>query len=200
MPYLKLVVSITALFLVGMVTLIACGPASQAEPQGQPVPQPAQEKSIPDPTNTPEPTPVPPDTVIIRPDGGRSETIGHNGASYPDPTPKYPVIYDTGLQEDVVEMEATKEAQEQDSGARRQRQLPEDRVVNVAVYLTANTLTVAEWLRTQGITTVHVREYEDGSGGRFGASAVPVSLLGALAQKDGVRKIEPLREVTVDKE
>ncbi len=95
------------------------------------------------------------------------------------------------------------EAQERDAicnGGRGKRQLPEDRVVNVAVYLTANTLTVAEWLRTQGITTVHVREYEDGSGGRFGASAVPVSLLGALAQKDGVRKIEPLREVTVDKE
>ena len=191
---------IIVIILLAAVAPLACGPATQSAPGEQPVPQPAQEKSIPDPTNTPEPTPVPTDTIIIRPDGGRSETIGHNGASYQDPTPKYPVIYDTGLQEDVVEMEATKEAQEQDSGARRQRQPIEDPVVNVAVYLTANTLTVAEWLRTQGITTVHVREYEDGSGGRFGAS-VPLSLMGALATQEGVREIKPVRKViTVDKE
>ena len=191
---------IIVIILLAAAVLLACGPATQSAPGEQPVPQPAQEKSIPDPTNTPEPTPVPTDTVIIRPDGGRSETIGHNGASYQDPTPKYPVIYDTGLQEDVVEMEATKEAQEQNNGARRQRQPIEDPVVNVAVYLTANTLTVAEWLRTQGITTVHVREYEDGSGGRFGAS-VPLSLMGALATQEGVREIKPIRKViTVDKE
>ena len=96
-------------------------------------------------------------------------------------------------------MEATKEAQEQDSGARRQRQPIEDPVVNVAVYLTANTLTVAEWARNQGITTVHVREYEERSGGQFGAS-VPLSLMGALATQEGVREIKPLREATVGKE
>ena len=182
------------IILLTAAVLLACGPATQSAPGEQPVPQPAQEKSTPDPTNTPEPTPVPTDTIYMNPDGSRTEIIG---GSYPHPTPKYLAILDTGLQEDVVEMEATKEAQEQDTGGSGQRQPIEDPVVNVIVHLTSNTLTVAEWARNQGITTVHVREYEERSGGQFGAS-VPLSLMGALATQEGVREIKPIREVRID--
>ena len=121
----------------------------------------------------------------------------------PKPTQKYPAIYDTGLHDDVVELEATREAANQavgeEGGARGQQNPIEDTVIDVTVYLTANTLIVAEWARSKGITTVHVREYEDGSGGEFDAS-VPLSLLGALASQEGVMEIYRHRPVVVDKE
>lgn len=60
--------------------------------------------------------------------------------------------------------------------------------MNVKVRLTANTLTVAAWLRSKGINPVNVREYEEGSGGRFSAS-VPLSLIPALAKQAGVQEI-----------
>ena len=69
------------------------------------------------------------------------------------------------------------------------------------VYLTANTLTVAEWARNKGLNPVNVREYEDGSGGRFAAS-VPLSLLAELAAQEGVSRIENLayRPISIDVE
>ena len=99
-------------------------------------------------------------------------------------------------------MEEAKEAPERDAicnGGRGKRQPIEDLVVNVIVHLTSNTLTVAEWARNQGITTVHVTVYEERSGGQFAAS-VPLSLMGALATQEGVREIKPIREATVGKE
>ena len=190
---------IIVIILLAAAALLACGPATQSAPGEQPGSSPAKEKPTPEPTNTPEPTPVPTDTIIIRPDGGQTEIIG---GSYPHPTPKYLAIYDTGIQEDVVEMEATKEAQEQDtggSGSKGQREPVEDPVMFVKVYLTANTLTVADWLRSNGVNPANVREYEDGSGGRFSAS-VPLSLMGALATQEGVREIKRSGPRTLDKE
>ena len=186
------------IILLTTAVLLACGPATQSAPGEQPVPQPPQDKSTPEPTNTPEPTPLPTDVITRRPDGGYNEILAEPP---PKPTPKYPGIRNSQLQAQVVELEATKEAQDQAeggaSGASGPRQAVDDPVVDVTVYLTANTLTVAEWVRNQGITTVHVREYEDGSGGQFSAS-VPTSLLGALANQEGVREIDPLREIRVD--
>ena len=193
---------IIVIILLAAAVLLACGPATQSAPGEQPGSQPAQEKSAPEPTNTPTPTPLPTDVVTKTEGGGWKEIISVTGGSVPNPTPKYAAIIDTGLHDDVVQLEATKEAQEQDtggSGARGTRQVIEDPVVDVTVYLTANTLVVAEWVRNQGITTVHVREYQDGSGGRFSAS-VPLSLLGDLANQEGVREIDPHREVRIDKE
>ena len=179
------------IILLTSAVLLACGPATQSSPSEQPVSQPVQEKS------TPEPTPLPTDVITRRADGGYNEILAEPP---PKPTPKYPGIRNSQLQEAVVELEATKEAHDQSaSGTSGPRQAVDDPVVDVTVYLTANTLTVAEWVRNQGITTVHVREYEDGSGGQFSAS-MPTSLLGALANQEGVREIDPLREVRVDKE
>ncbi len=191
---------IIVIILLAAAALLACGPATQSAPGEQHGSPLAKEKPTPEPTNTPEPTPLPTDVITRRPDGGYNEILAEPP---PKPTPKYPGIRNSQLQEAVVELEATKEAQDQAeggaSGASGPRQAVDDPVVDVTVYLTANTLTVAEWVRNQGITTVHVREYEDGSGGQFSAS-VPTSLLGALANQEGVREIDPLREVRVDKE
>ena len=188
---------IIVIILLATAVLLACGPATEATPSEQPGSSPvAKEKPTPEPTSTPEPTPLPTDVIIIADDGSYIEIPAEPP---PKPTPKYAAIIDTGLQEDVVEIEATKEAQDGASGASGPRQVIEDPVVDVTVYLTANTFVVAEWVRSQGIATVHVREYEDGSGGRFSAS-VPLSLLGALANQEGVREIDPHREVRIDKE
>ena len=191
---------ITVIILLTAAALLACGPATQSAPGGQPVPQPPQEKSTPEPTNTPEPTPVPTDTIIIRPDGGQTEIIG---GSYTYPTPKYLPIYDSQLQAQVVELEATKEAQEQDtggSGSKGQRQTIEDPIVDVDVYLTANTLTVVQWLKSKGVNPVNVYEYEDGSGGGGFTALVPLSLLGELATQEGIREIQRPGPISVDKE
>ncbi len=191
---------IIVIILLAAAVLLACGPATQSAPGEQPVPQPAQEKSIPDPTNTPEPTPIPTDTIIRKPDGNYIEIIG---GSPPDPTLKYPAIYDSGLQAEVVQLEATKEAQEQDtggSGARGTRQVIEDPVMDVDVYLTANTLVVAEWLISKGVNPVNVYEYDDGSGGGEFSALVPLSLLGELATQEGIEEIQRPGPISVDKE
>lgn len=167
-----------ATLLLTAAVFLACGPATQSAPGEQPGSKPAQEKS------TPEPTP-PPTDVIVKTEGGDGwrEIIGVTGGSIPKPTPKYPEIRDSQLQRDVVELEATKEAQDQAmggaSGARGEANAVDDPVIVVKVYLTANTLTVADWLRSNGVNPANVREYEDGSGGRFSAS-VPLRLLGTF--------------------
>ena len=69
------------------------------------------------------------------------------------------------------------------------------------VRLTANTLTVEEWVRGKGFTTANVREFEDGSGGRFSAS-VPLSLLAELSAQEGVSEIDSIthKPSYIDKE
>ena len=192
---------IIVIILLAAAALLACGPATQSAPGEQPGSSPAKEKPTPDPTNTPEPTPVPTDTIIIRPDGGQTEIIG---GSYPYPTPKYLAIYDSQLQAEVVELEATKEAQDQAaggaSGTSGPRQAIEDPIVDVAVYLTANTLAVVEWLKSKRVNPVNVYEYEDGSGGGGFTALVPLSLLGELATQEGIREIERPGPINVDKE
>ena len=95
-------------------------------------------------------------------------------------------------------MQGAKEARNQ-GGAPSQE--VEDSVVDVEIRLTSNTLTVAEWLRTNGVDPVYARKYEDGSGGRIEA-LVPLSLLGALAEMEEVVLIEQviIKPWHVDKE
>ena len=194
---------IIVIILLTAATLLACGPAAQSAPGEQPGSQPAQEKSTPEPTNTPTPTPLPTDVVTKTEGGGWKEIISTTGGSVPNPTPKYTAIIDTGLHDDVTRLEATKEAQDQAeggaSGASGPRQAVDDPVVFVKVYLTANTLTVADWLRNNGVNPANVREFEDGSGGRFSAS-VPLSLLGELATQEGIEEIQRPGPISVDKE
>ena len=194
---------IIAVLLLMAALLLACGPATQSAPGEQPGSQPAQEKSTPEPTNTPEPTPLPTDVVVKVEGGDGWKEILAPLPSGPKPTLKYPEIDSSQLHQDVLELEATKEAQDQAaggaSGASGPEQPVEDPLIDVTVYLTANTLTVAEWLRNNGVNHVLTYEYEDGTGGDISAS-VPLSLLGPLATHEGVRKIQPLRDVIVDKE
>ena len=170
-----------AILLLVAAALSACGPATQAEPVMQPGSQTTQEDSDP---ATPTPTPWTEDIIIKTEDGdGQREILAP--ILEPKPTPKYPSIYHSQLHQDVIEFE---EAQKGGGGVSGQGGGDEGRVVNVKVRLTANTLTVAAWLKSKGINPVNVREYEDGSGGRFSAS-VPLSLIPALAEQDGVQEI-----------
>ena len=194
---------IIVIILLAAAALLACGPATQSAPGEQPGSPVAKEKPTPEPTNTPEPTPLPTD-IVIKVDGGDGwKEILAPLPSGPKPTLKYPAIYNSQLHEAVLALEATKEAQDQAvggaSGASGSRQAIEDPVIDVTVYLTANTLTVAEWVRSKGINTVHVREYDDGSGGQFSAS-VPLSLLGELAVQEGIEEIQRPGPISVDKE
>ena len=178
----------TVIILLTAATLLACGPATQSSPSEQPVSQPAQDKSTPEPTNTPQPTPPPTDIVTINPDGTTNEIVQW----VPQKSPrKYPAMDNT--LESLVENfeEAEDQPAGNNNGARGQQETVEDSVVDIVVYLTANTLVVDEWVRNQGITTVHVREYDDGSGGQFSAS-VPLSLLAELAAQEGVSEIQSI--------
>ena len=179
---------IIAVLLLTAAILLACGPATQSAPGDQPVSQPAQDKSTPEPTNTPEPTPPPTDIVTINPDGSTNEIVQWVPEKSP---PKYPAM--DGILEHLVREleEAEEQAADTNNGARGQQETVEDSVVHVVVYLTANTLTVAEWATSQGITTANVREFDEQPGGRFSAS-VPLSLLVELAAQNGVSKIESL--------
>ncbi len=103
---------------------------------------------------------------------------------------KYPAM-DNTLESLVEKLEEAEDGTASGSGPREQQQTVEDAVVDIVVYLTANTLVVDEWVRSQGITTVHVREYDDGSGGQFSAS-VPLSLLAELAAQEGVSEIQSI--------
>lgn len=189
------------IILLAAAALLACGPAAQSQPGEQPGSKSAQEESTPEPTNTPEPTPLPTDVITKREDGGYTEIPAEPP---PKPTPKYSAIQDTGLHDDVVQLEATKEAQDQvvggAGGTSGPRQAIEDPIVDVDVYLTANTLTVVEWLKSKGVTPVNVYEYEDGSGGGGFTALVPLSLLGELATREGIREIERPGPISVDKE
>ena len=103
---------IIVIILLTSAVLLACGPATQSAPGEQPVPQPAPEKSTPDPTNTPEPTPLPTDVVVKVEGGDGWKEILAPRPSGPKPTLKYPEIYNSQLHQDVLELEATKEAQD----------------------------------------------------------------------------------------
>ena len=165
--------------------LLACGPTAQSQTGGRAAPQSAQEES--DSAPTPTPTPWTEDIIIKTEDGdGQSEILAP--VLEPKPTLKYTSIYHSQLHQDVVDFE---EAQKEGGGISGQEGGTEGRVVNVKVRLTANTLAVADWLKSKGITPVNVREYEDGSGGRFSAS-VPLSLIPALVEQDGVQEIRDL--------
>ena len=189
---------IIVIILLTAAILLACGPATQSAPEEQPGLQPAQEKSTPEPTNTPEPTPPPTDIITRRADSTWKEIVQWVPPKSPR---KYPAM-DNTLESLVEELE---EAEDQDegnnSGARGQQETVEDSIVAVTVHLTANTLTVDEWVRSKGFTTANVREFDDGSGGRFSAS-VPLSLLAELAAQEGVSEIKSIthRPTSVDKE
>ena len=188
---------IIVIVLLAAAILLACGPATQSAPGEQPGSSPAKEKPTPEPTNTPEPTPPPTDIVTTNPDGSTNEIVQWVPPKSP---PKYPEM-DSILEGLVKELEEAEDlAAGGISGASGPRQAIEAPIVDVDVYLTANILTVVEWLKSKGVTPVNVYEYEDGSGGGGFNALVPLSLLGELATQEGIREIQHPRPISVDKE
>ncbi len=188
---------IIVIILLAAAALLACGPATQSAPGEQPGSSPAKEKPTPEPTNTPEPTPPPTDIVTINPDGSTNEIVQWVPEKSP---PTYPGM-DSILEHLVKELKEAEDGTASGSGPREQQQTVEDAVVAIVVRLTANTLTVDEWVRSKGFTTANVREFEDGSGGRFSTS-VPLSLLAELAAQEGVSEIDSIthKPSYIDKE
>ena len=102
----------------------------------------------------------------------------------PKPTPKYPAI-DGYLQQDVAKFEEGQRAGGQAGDD------VEDSIVAVRVELMpANTEAVAAWLRSNGVSPY--------AGGSLIEADVPLSLLAALSQQDGVYRITPIRPPMVD--
>ena len=176
-----LLLTILALLIAAATIMLACGPVAQPIPEEGDT-WPAAPQVVP----ADGPSPLPP----AQQEGGDSS--GESGDSAPPPPPPkptltYPNIDDSGLHIDVVEFE---EAQDAASGPSGQSDgAVEDATVRVVIYLSSNAVAVGQWLKDKGVTPYRVREYEDGStGGRISAE-VPLSLLGALSQRDGVREV-----------
>ena len=173
-----LLLTILTLLIAAATLMLACGPAAP------PIPEEGD--------TLPAMQPLPADGLNTLPpaqqEGGDSAgESGDTAPPPPKPTLTYPNIDDSGLHIDVVEFE---EAQDAASGPSGQSDgAVEDATVRVVIYLSSNAVAVGQWLKDKGVTPYRVREYEDGStGGRISAE-VPLSLLGALSQRDGVREV-----------
>ena len=173
-PQIRLLTAL-ALLLAAAALMLACGPVDQ------PIPV--------DGEDWPAAEPVPADDSELLPpaqqEGG--DSAGESGGVAPTempppppiPTLTYPNIrYD--LHFEVVEFE---EAQKSARGASGQSDAaPEDSVVYVEIFLSANTAEVADWMRSKGVSPLYAADgYID--------AEVPLSLLGELSQQDGVRGI-----------
>ena len=180
-PQTRLLTALALLIAVATI-MLACGPAAQPIPDAGdalPAAQPAPANGL---------NPLPP----AQQEGGNTgESGGDIPTEIPPPPPKptftYPNIRGSGLHFDVVEFE---EAQKSASGPSGQRdEAVEDVRVRVVIYLSSNAVAVGQWLKGKGVTPYRVREYEDGSTGGRIAAEVPLSLLGELSQRDGVREV-----------
>ena len=182
-----LLLTALALLIAAATIMLACGPAAQPIPEEgdtlpamQPLPadgdtRPAAPQVVP----ADGPSTLPP----AQQEGG--DNAGESGGDAPPPKPTltYPNIDDSGLHIDVVEFE---EAQDAASGPSGQSDAAvEDTVVLVRILLSSNKAEVAAWLRSKGITPLYA---EDADYGNL-AAEVPLSLLGALSQRDGVREV-----------
>ena len=177
-PQIRLLTAL-ALLLAAAALMLACGPAAQpipADGEGLPAAQPQ-------PPDGPDPLPP------AQQEGG--DSAGESGAAAPTemppppprPTLTYPNIRDSGLHIDVVEFE---EAQKSVRGPSGQSDAAvEDTVVFVRILLSGNKAEVAAWLRSKGITPLHAESADIANL----AAEVPLSLMGALSQLDGVREV-----------
>ena len=181
--------------------LLACGPASQAVSQGQPVSQAAAQDSDTEPTpaptpestpteSTPAPTlestptePTPAPTLESTPTEPTPAPTLESTPTEPTPTeesePRYPNL-DSTLQEIVERFEAEELSE---AGAAAQAPEHHGSTVLVEVGLSANVDAVDSWMGEQEISPrfkdpeyvpPHIYAY------------VKVSLLGALSQREGV--------------
>ena len=184
-----LLLTALALLIAAATIMLACGPVAQPIPDAgdtPPAAQPARDggNTLPAPANGLNPLPP------AQQEGGDSsgESGDDTPTEIPPPPPKptftYPNIRGSGLHFDVVEFEEARDAASGPSG--QSDAAVEDTVVLVRILLSGNKAEVAAWLRNKGITPI----YADDADYPNLAAEVPLSLLGALSQQDGVREIK----------
>ena len=173
-----LLLTILTLLIAAATIMLACGPVAP------PIPEEGDA--------LPAMQPLPADGLSTLPpaqqEGG--DTTGESGEEAPTetlppppPTYTYPNIRGSSLQLDIVEFE---EAQDAASGPSGQSDAAtEDTIVLVEIFLSSNKAEVAAWLRSKGITPLYA---EDADYAHL-AAEVPLSLLGALSQLDGVMEV-----------
>ena len=170
-----------AVLLLTAAALLACGPASQAEPQGQPVPQAAAQESDPDPTPEPTPTPTP-------------------------EAPKYPNL-DTFLQDLVTKYEAEELS---DVAAAARVPMYHEGSIFVHITFSPDADAVTVWREETGLEHLwpYVDDTERWLAGEhiydtyhphpqkepFIYAYVPISKLGTLSQRDGVILVQALED------
>ena len=145
--------SIIIVLLLTASALLACGPAAQAEPQGQPVSQAGQQDS--------EGTPVP------------AEEDG----------PKYPKL--DAIFQQLVQQFEDGELSETQAAVQAPDHFDSNVMVTVDVDLSANLEAIDAWLSRQDLD-YPPRLADPNATPLYINAWVPVSLLGALSQQDGV--------------
>ena len=172
---------IIAVLLLAAAVLLACGPVTQAEPEGQPVTQSSAQESDAEPTPTPTPTPT------------------------PEP-PKYPNL-DTLLQGLVAKYEA---GDLSETVAAARAPIYHEGSIFVDVQFSTDADAVARWRKETGLTRLwpYVDDVERWLGeNQSGAlyrpepymqpyiyAYVPVSKLGVLSQREGVTLVKALQD------
>ena len=187
-----LLLTALALLIAVATIMLACGPAAQPLPDAgdtlpadQPAPANGDTLPAPERGGVAEPSTLP----LAQQEGG--DSAGESGddtpTEVPPPPPKptftYPNIGDSGLHFDVVEFEEARDAASGPSG--QSDAAPEDTVVLVRILLSSNKAEIAAWLRSKGVTPIYAESPDIANL----AAEVPLSLLGALSQQDGVREI-----------
>ncbi len=156
---------LTALFLLltAAAVLLACGPVAQ--------PAPAEGNAFP----------------AAQQEGGDNAWKPGDPVWTPSPKPTatYPKIkgLGSGLHSDVVEFEEAQDAASGPSG--QSGSAVEDSRVLVQIFLSANAKEIETWLTSNGVTPFRPVE----AGDTYIGAEVPLSLLGALSQQDGVVEI-----------
>ena len=149
-----------AVLLLTAASLLACGPATQTEPQGPPASQAVAQDSDADPTPTSTPTPTP----------------------TPEPL-KYPNL-DATLQEIVARFEA-EELSESEAAA--QAHTYHGSSVLITVDLSANIDAVDAWMEGRDVSSRHTNATHIPPNIH---AFVKVSLLGALSQQEGIIQVK----------
>ena len=177
-----------ALLLAAAALMLACGPAAQ------PIPADGEDLPAAQPTATP----------TIEPNIGTDELDAGDGTQNPGnfgprdipPPPPIPTLKYPNLEHTLDELAI---AEEDAAGlAGGQSDAAADNFVAVSIWMDTNpdaaaTKALVEWLKARGISSsVHGRlpGYGDGS---FISARVPVLLLGAISQQEGVGRVKDAR-------
>ena len=171
-----LLLTALALLIVAATIMLACGPAAQPSPAAEPDTRTAADPEA--PTAPPPPTAVP--TVCVQWES-TEERIEYCFTPEPETTPKYPNLSDHRLVELVEDFE---KSQQSAAGPTAPAANPNPSLIEVRVELLSSDKVddLAAWLESQGVSGIDKGEVDI-------HTRVPVSLLGPMSERDGVRNI-----------